>query len=70
MRHSACMYTMTPDEHFLIDRHPTEKSIVIAAGFSRHGFKFAPIIGTILADLALERSTKEPAAFLSRKRFS
>src|SRR5262249_18804109 len=47
----VCMYTMTPDRHFILDRHPHHANVVIAAGFSGHGFKFASVIGEILADL-------------------
>ncbi len=50
---SVCIYTLTPDRHFLIDRHPTIEGVTFAAGFSGHGFKFAPVVGEILADLAL-----------------
>ena len=48
----VCLYTMTPDEHFVIDRHPDYPHIAIAAGFSGHGFKFAPLVGRMLARLA------------------
>jgi sarcosine oxidase len=48
----ACMYTMTPDRNFILDRHPRHGNVVIAAGFSGHGFKFASVVGEILADLA------------------
>lgn len=48
----SCLYTNTPDYHFVIDRHPTCERVVIGAGFSGHGFKFGPVIGEILADLA------------------
>jgi glycine/D-amino acid oxidase-like deaminating enzyme len=51
---AVCMYTMTPDEDFIIDRHPEHEHVVFAAGFSGHGFKFAPIVGEHLADLALD----------------
>lgn len=51
---SVCMYTRTPDEHFIIDRHPEHRQIVFAAGFSGHGYKFATEIGEHLADLALK----------------
>jgi N-methyl-L-tryptophan oxidase len=51
---AVCMYTMTPDEHFVIDRHPLHANVVIAAGFSGHGFKFAPVVGQHLAELALD----------------
>ncbi|CAN9511208.1 unnamed protein product [Ophioblennius macclurei] len=49
----SCLYTMTPDQHFVLDRHPTYKNIVIGAGFSGHGFKFGPLIGKLLSELAL-----------------
>jgi monomeric sarcosine oxidase len=49
-----CLYTMTPDEHFVIDRHPAYPHIAIGAGFSGHGFKFSTLIGKLLADLSLE----------------
>lgn len=55
---SMCMYTMTPDEDFIIDRHPDYSNVSIAAGFSGHGFKFAPVIGEHLADLAMVDSTQ------------
>lgn len=48
---SMCMYTMTPDQDFIIDRHPEHSNVAIAAGFSGHGFKFAPLVGEHLADL-------------------
>jgi monomeric sarcosine oxidase len=47
-----CMYTMTPDEHFVIDRHPLYPHISIGAGFSGHGAKFGTLIGKLLADIA------------------
>src|SRR5699024_4312628 len=64
---SMCMYTMTPDEDFIIDRHPQHGNVSIAAGFSGHGFKFAPIIGEHLSDLTLDESTAPVKEFaLSR----
>jgi glycine/D-amino acid oxidase-like deaminating enzyme len=60
----VCLYTNTPDKHFLIDRHPRYDNVVFAAGFSGHGFKFAPLIGEILADLALTGRTRAEADFL------
>ena len=50
-RSSVCIYTLTPDRHFIIDRHPDHANVAIAAGFSGHGFKFASVVGEILADL-------------------
>lgn len=49
-----CLYTNTPDYHFILDRHPTLPNIIIGSGFSGHGFKFGPVIGSILAALALD----------------
>lgn len=54
----SCRYTMTPDEDFIIDRHPEHAQIVIASPCSGHGFKFASVIGHILADLALHGATE------------
>jgi sarcosine oxidase len=50
----TCMFTNSPDEHFILDLHPEYPQVSIAAGFSGHGFKFAPVIGEIMADFALE----------------
>lgn len=67
--HSVCMYTMTPDSHFIVDRHPEHPQVVFAAGLSGHGFKFTPVLGEVLADLALEGETRQPVGFLSVNRF-
>jgi sarcosine oxidase len=48
----ACMFTNTPDEHFVIDHHPAHPQVVIASPCSGHGYKFCSVIGEILADLA------------------
>jgi sarcosine oxidase len=53
----TCRYTMTPDEDFIIDRHPVHLHVVIASACSGHGFKFAVVIGRILADLAARGAT-------------
>jgi sarcosine oxidase len=66
----ACMYTMTPDSHFILDRHPGHERVCLAAGFSGHGFKFAPVIGEIMADLALSGGTRHSIEFLSLGRFA
>ena len=54
----VCLYTRTPDEHFIIDRHPEHSRVTIAAGFSGHGFKFATVVGEHLADLALNANVQ------------
>jgi sarcosine oxidase len=51
VHHSTCMYTMSPDGHFIVDRHPENSQVVFAAGMSGHGFKFAPVLGKHLVDL-------------------
>ena len=66
----VCMYTATPDEHFVVDRHPLHERLTIGCGFTGHGFKFAPAIGEALADLAVERSSELPIGFLSLSRFA
>lgn len=69
-RHSACMYTMTPDKNFVVDRFDGPAPVAYAAGFSGHGFKFAPLIGSVLADLVTKGSTDEPIGFLSARRLA
>jgi len=69
-RHEVCMYTMTSDEHFIVDRHPGYSQVVFATGFSGHGFKFAPLIGSVLADLVIDGATREPIGFLRLARFA
>lgn len=68
-RHSVCLYTMTPDHHFIIDRHPRHENVFITAGFSGHGFKFAPVVGEILSDFVLHGTTRFPMDFLALKCF-
>jgi sarcosine oxidase len=66
----TCMYSLTPDEHFVIDRHPEHANLILCGGFSGHGFKFAPVVGEIGADLGLKGGTFHPIDFLSLRRFS
>lgn len=56
----TCMYTLTPDRHFLIDRHPDHPNVAVAGGFSGHGFKFAAVVGEVLADLVESGRTTWP----------
>ena len=65
----VCMFTNTPDEHFLIDRHPELPQVVLAAGFSGHGFKFCSVVGEVLADLALDGRTRHGIGLFSATRF-
>ena len=66
---AVCTYTNSPDSHFIVGRHPHDSAVTIACGFSGHGFKFAPVIGEIVADLALHGRSDLPAAFLGLSRF-
>jgi glycine/D-amino acid oxidase-like deaminating enzyme len=65
----VCMYAMTPDEDFIIDRFPGTHNVTLAAGFSGHGFKFAPLIGRLLAALALGEEPEFPLEPFSVSRF-
>jgi sarcosine oxidase len=65
-----CMYSLTPDGNFVIDRHPEYPNVILCGGFSGHGFKFAPVIGEIAADLALDGGSRHGIDFLSLKRFA
>jgi sarcosine oxidase len=53
----SCMFTNTPDEHFILDRLPAIPQVVVVSPCSGHGFKFVSVIGEIAADLALEGET-------------
>lgn len=68
--HSTCIYTMSPDENFIVDNHPEDNRIAFAAGLSGHGFKFSNILGKILCDLTTQNGTELPIDFLRLKRFS
>jgi monomeric sarcosine oxidase len=64
----VCLYTMTPDEHFLIDKHPEYSHIVFGGGCSGHSFKFSPLIGSILTDLALNGMTEHDISLFNVQR--
>ena len=71
LRHGKiCLYTLTPDRHFIIDLHPEHRHVALAAGFSGHGFKFASVVGEILADLAEAGRTRHPIEMFRIDRFS
>ena len=65
----ACIYTNTPDDHFIIDFHPDNNNIIIASPCSGHGFKFSSVIGKILADKALGNSIEFDLSPFELKRF-
>ena len=65
----TCMYTTTPDEHFVIGLHPEHPQVAVAAGFSGHGYKFASVVGEILAELAAEGRTRHDIDLFAPDRF-
>jgi sarcosine oxidase len=67
---TVCLYTDTPDRHFVLDTHPAVAGVAFASACSGHGFKFAPVIGEILADLALTGSTDHPIGLFRVDRFA
>lgn len=66
----TCLYTNSPDGHFIVDRHPQHDRVLVAAGFSGHGFKFASVVGDVLADLAQNGATRQPVEFLGLHRLT
>ena len=66
---SACLYTLTPDQHFVIGRHPRHPAVVVVSACSGHGFKFAPVIGEIVADLVTAGATAHPIGLFEPGRF-
>jgi sarcosine oxidase len=70
IKSQTCLYTMTPDGDFIIDRLPNSAQIVVASPCSGHGFKFAPAIGDILADLATTGATAHDISRFALKRFN
>jgi sarcosine oxidase len=65
----SCLYTNSPDSHFILDTHPHCQRALIACGFSGHGFKFVSVMGEALADLATTGRTEHPIGFLGLGRF-
>ncbi|MFL5546603.1 MAG: N-methyl-L-tryptophan oxidase [Gemmatimonadales bacterium] len=60
----TCLFTNSPDEHFILDRHPNHSEVTLAAGFSGHGYKFCSVVGEIMADLAEKGETRHDIGFL------
>ena len=67
MDHQVCMYTMSADEHFIVDCHPENDRLAFAAGMSGHGFKFASVLGERLAKLVIQGERAESLEFLRLK---
>lgn len=67
---STCLYTLTPDQHFVIDHLPGHPNVAIGTGFSGHGFKFAPVIGRMLIDIVDLGDTNYPRELFRINRFA
>jgi len=65
----TCLYTISRDNHFIIDHHPKHDHIIFACGFSGHGFKFASVMGEVLSELAVNGQSKFDLSIFSLKRF-
>lgn len=65
----TCMYTMTPDEYYIVERHAEQRQVVYGCGFSGTGFKYSCVIGEILADLAIDGDTRFDISIFSSARF-
>ncbi len=65
---STCMYSNTPDRHFVVAQHPEHANVTVACGFSGHGFKFVPVVGEVLADLATTGHTAHPVDLFDPRR--
>ncbi|WNS40865.1 N-methyl-L-tryptophan oxidase [Paenibacillus sp. MMS20-IR301] len=70
LKGAVCKYEHTPDEDFIIDRHPAYSNVLLAGGFSGHGFKFSSVVGEILADLAVQGHTGHPIKPFALSRFN
>jgi len=64
----ACMYTVTPDHHFVIAPHPAHENVILASPCSGHGYKFCSVVGEILADLAESGTTRHPIGLFAPDR--
>ena len=63
-RSAVCLYTVTPDSNFIIDRHPTQDRVLVVSACSGHGFKHSAAVGEAVAELVCEgRSTVDLAPF-------
>jgi len=70
VRAAPCMYTNTPDEHFVIGAHPAHARVALAGGFSGHGYKFAPVIGEIVAALLADEDPEFSLELFAPQRFA
>jgi sarcosine oxidase len=70
MAMATCLFTNSPDEHFILDVHPELPQVCLAAGFSGHGYKFASVVGEIMADLATSGESRLDLGLFRLGRFA
>ena len=68
VRAATCLYSNTPDHHFVLAVHPEHERVTVACGFSGHGFKFVPVVGEVVADLVTTGSTSHPVGLFDPRR--
>jgi sarcosine oxidase len=66
----TCMYTNTPDHDFVVDFEPHDRRIVVISACSGHGFKFAPVIGDIAAELVVDGKSRRDISRFAGARFA
>lgn len=66
----TCLFTNSPDEHFILDLHPEHPNVAIAAGFSGHGYKFCSVVGEVMADLVQRGESRHDIEFFRLRRFA
>jgi sarcosine oxidase len=69
LRSAECTYTLTPDEHYVVGRHPHSERVLVACGLSGHGFKLTPVLGEALAELAVDGVTRHDLGLFDPARF-
>src|SRR5215210_1943308 len=65
----TCLFTNSPDGHFILDLHPSHPEVALAAGFSGHGYKFCSVVGEVMADLATRGESRHDIGFFRMARF-
>lgn len=66
----TCLFTNSPDRHFILDHHPAHPEVAVAAGFSGHGYKFCSVVGEVMADLVQGGRAQHDAEFFRLRRFT
>jgi glycine/D-amino acid oxidase-like deaminating enzyme len=70
LRGTVCLYTNTPDGHFILDRLPSNSNVILASPCSGHGFKFASAVGEVLANFALDQTPPFDLSLFRLDRFA